>query len=294
MRNRFGYLVVVGVLTFLPSRALAQKPVNVSFGGGYTQPNAEVSDRVGGGYNFSEIGGVPGTGSNARTYQARAIPEFFVGDPGGGGLTANGTPSVADTGRFLANDFHFFHTELAGNYGSAHFQTEYMGTLVDQLGGPAVYYHGAYVQCGYFLTGDLARMDEDGYLWFVARKKDIIRRRGENISGAEIDLVVGEHPEVVEAAAIGVAAELGEDEVLLAVVRKPGSRLTEQALGDSPYTMRWSFDRAASGTRVDVAMDYSVRGSIFHRAVERWFARRALERSLLVELLRLKDEVEKP
>jgi crotonobetaine/carnitine-CoA ligase len=85
---------------------------------------------------------------------------------------------------------------------------------------------------GYFLTGDLASNDADGYMWFVARKKDIIRRRGENISGAEIDLVVGDHPEVVEAAAIGVPAELGEDEVLLAVVKKPASSLTEHELGE--------------------------------------------------------------
>lgn len=83
---------------------------------------------------------------------------------------------------------------------------------------------------GYFLTGDLGWIDAQGYAWFVARKKDIIRRRGENISGAEIDRVAGDHPEVVEAAAIGVPAELGEDEVLLAVVKKPGSRLTEQEL----------------------------------------------------------------
>jgi len=83
---------------------------------------------------------------------------------------------------------------------------------------------------GFFLTGDLGWMDADGYLWFVARKKDVIRRRGENISGAEIDLVAGDHPEVVEAAAIGVPAELGEDEVLLAVVKKTGSTLTEHAL----------------------------------------------------------------
>ena len=85
---------------------------------------------------------------------------------------------------------------------------------------------------GFFLTGDLGSIDADGYIWFVARKKDIIRRRGENISGAEIDRIAGEHPEVVEAAAIGVPAELGEDEVLLAATRKPGSTLTEQALGD--------------------------------------------------------------
>ena len=74
----------------------------------------------------------------------------------------------------------------------------------------------------------------------------------------------------------------------------PPRSLTEQALGDSPYTMRWSFEPAETGAHVDVAMDYSVRGSIFHREVERWFARRALQQSLLVELLRLKDEVEKP
>lgn len=108
---------------------------------------------LGGGYNFSVIGGVPGTDSNARTYQSRVIPEFFVGDPGFG-LTSHGTPFVADTGRFLANDFHFFHTELAANFGSAHVQTEYMATLVDQIVGPQVFYHGAYVQTGYFLTGE--------------------------------------------------------------------------------------------------------------------------------------------
>ena len=85
---------------------------------------------------------------------------------------------------------------------------------------------------GWFLTGDLGRRDADGYFWFVARKKDIIRRRGENIAGAEIDRVAGDHPEVVEAAAIGVPAELGEDEVLLAVVKQPGSALTERDVAE--------------------------------------------------------------
>ncbi len=57
---------------------------------------------------------------------------------------------------------------------------------------------------GWFLTGDLARKDEDGYFYFVTRKKDIIRRRGENISGAELDRVISGHPGVLEAAAIPV------------------------------------------------------------------------------------------
>ena len=74
---------------------------------------------------------------------------------------------------------------------------------------------------GWFRTGDLVRRDEDGYFFFVARKKDIIRRRGENIAGAELDRVIGSHPAVHEAAAVAVPAELGEDEVLVAIVLKP-------------------------------------------------------------------------
>ena len=75
---------------------------------------------------------------------------------------------------------------------------------------------------GWFLTGDLGKRDGDGYFWFVARRKDIIRKRGENISGAELDRVVMDHPEVMEAAAIPVASELGEDDILVVVVPKPG------------------------------------------------------------------------
>jgi len=79
---------------------------------------------------------------------------------------------------------------------------------------------------GWFLTGDLARKDEDGYFYFVTRKKDIIRRRGENISGAELDRVISGHPGVLEAAAVAVPSELGEDEILVAVVPKPGVALS--------------------------------------------------------------------
>jgi carnitine-CoA ligase len=83
---------------------------------------------------------------------------------------------------------------------------------------------------GWFATGDHAWRDADGYYWFVARKGDIIRKRGENISGAELDRVIEAHPEVLQAAAIAVADELGEDEILVAVVLKPGSALDVQAV----------------------------------------------------------------
>ncbi len=109
---------------------------------------------VGGGYSFAEIGGNGTVGPDARTYQATTIPEFFVGDPSGGGLTAAGTPFVVDTGRFLANNYSLYHAELAGNYGAAHFQTEFIASAVNQVGGPTVFLPGAYFQCGYFLTGE--------------------------------------------------------------------------------------------------------------------------------------------
>ena len=83
-------------------------------------------------------------------------------------------------------------------------------------------------QNGWFLTGDLVRRDADDFLFFFTRKKDIIRRRGENISGAEIDSAIGSHPDILECASIGVAAELGEEEILLAVVPRPGTHITPE------------------------------------------------------------------
>lgn len=78
---------------------------------------------------------------------------------------------------------------------------------------------------GWFMTGDLVRQDEDGYFLFVARKKDIIRRRGENIAGAELDRVIAEMPGVAEVAAIAVPADVGEEEALVAIVCAAGVRL---------------------------------------------------------------------
>jgi len=60
----------------------------------------------------------------------------------------------------------------------------------------------------WFNTGDYLIMDEDGYFNFVDRKKDAIRRRGENISSQEVEKVINSHPAVLESAAIGVASGL--------------------------------------------------------------------------------------
>ena len=75
-------------------------------------------------------------------------------------------------------------------------------------------------------TGDLAFLDEDGWLHFSGREKDVIRRRGENISAYEIEEIVTGHPAVLEAAAFGVPSELTEDDVMVCVVPRPGSAVT--------------------------------------------------------------------
>lgn len=76
----------------------------------------------------------------------------------------------------------------------------------------------------WFHTGDRGYLDADGYLYFVDRKKDAIRRRGENISSWEIEQIVQRHPAVAEVAAYAVRAE-SEDEVMVSVVVRPGSSL---------------------------------------------------------------------
>lgn len=78
---------------------------------------------------------------------------------------------------------------------------------------------------GWFHTGDAFTYDEARHYFFVDRMKDTIRRRGENISSFEVEAIVAGHPAVAECAAVAVPAELGEDEVLVVVVPRPGQRV---------------------------------------------------------------------
>jgi crotonobetaine/carnitine-CoA ligase len=82
----------------------------------------------------------------------------------------------------------------------------------------------------WFHTGDLGKKDEDGYFYFVDRKKDALRRRGENISSFEVERAVNSHPSVLESAAVAVPAEVGEDEVKICVVLRPEAALTPEEL----------------------------------------------------------------
>ncbi len=79
---------------------------------------------------------------------------------------------------------------------------------------------------GWFRTGDLARMDDDGYFFIVDRKKDMIIRGGYNVYPREIEEVLYEHPAVAEAAVVGVPHESLGEEVAAAVALKPGATVT--------------------------------------------------------------------
>lgn len=82
----------------------------------------------------------------------------------------------------------------------------------------------------WFRTGDLGYQDEDGYFYFTGRHKDIIRRRGENISPASIEQVLDRHPAVDASAVVGVPDEVGGEEGKAYLVCRPGTRLVPEDL----------------------------------------------------------------
>ncbi len=92
---------------------------------------------------------------------------------------------------------------------------------------------------GWLHTGDYACMDEDGYFYFVERKKDIMRRRGEMVSPTEVEGVINQHPKVEMSAVIPVPAELGEDDIKAYVVVKGGEELTAEEI------INWCRERLA-------------------------------------------------
>ncbi|HEY9483323.1 MAG TPA: acyl-CoA synthetase, partial [Micromonosporaceae bacterium] len=75
---------------------------------------------------------------------------------------------------------------------------------------------------GWMHTGDLVTVNDDGTYTFVARRKEVLRRRGLNLSPAEVEDAIGSHPDVLEVAVVGVPSELTEDEVKAFVVAKQG------------------------------------------------------------------------
>jgi crotonobetaine/carnitine-CoA ligase len=119
---------------------------------------------------------------------------------------------------------------------------------------------GAALAEGFLHTGDLVRRDADGTFTFVARKKEVIRRRGENVAAAEIENVLLAHPSVAEAAAVGVPSELGEDEIVAYVAPRAGATLDVEAL------RAWARERLAD---FKVPAVFHVRDALPRTATER-------------------------
>jgi len=89
----------------------------------------------------------------------------------------------------------------------------------------------------WFHTGDLGRIDGAGYFSFVDRKKDYLRCRGENISSFELERAFMAHPALAEVAVHAVPSPLGEDDLKVTAVRRPGAEVSEEEL------VRWCLEK---------------------------------------------------
>jgi crotonobetaine/carnitine-CoA ligase len=85
---------------------------------------------------------------------------------------------------------------------------------------------------GWLKTGDLVTANPDGTYTFVGRKKDVIRRRGENVAPAEIEEALASHPDVLEVAVVGVPSELSEEDIKAFVVLREGAEADLDELRD--------------------------------------------------------------
>ena len=107
------------------------------------------------------------------------------------------------------------------------------GYFRDSVGTAALY------RDGWLQTGDKARMDEDGHLYFEGRLKDSVRCRGENVSAWEVESVLNSHPVVLQAAVVGVPSEMGEEDI------KAFVKVRDSSVFSPAELVAWCADRMA-------------------------------------------------
>ena len=88
----------------------------------------------------------------------------------------------------------------------------------------------ATIRDGWLHTGDSVVVDPDGFIRFVDRAKDMIKRAGENVAATEVEAVVNSHPSVFESAAIGIPDEMRDEAIKVYVVLHPGGEVTEEGI----------------------------------------------------------------
>jgi crotonobetaine/carnitine-CoA ligase len=163
------------------------------------------------------------------------IWEAYGAVDGGGVLIMNlGTAPVGSVGKPLPGNEWKIVNDAGGEVSQG--QIGELMTKPREGGGRAVEYyknpeasakkiHGEWIH-----SGDLFYADEEGNLYFVDRKTDSMRRRGENISSFEVENIVEKYPDVAECAAFGVPSDLGEDDVMVWVKPREGASLDLKAL----------------------------------------------------------------
>jgi len=87
------------------------------------------------------------------------------------------------------------------------------------------------VRAGWLYSGDQARMDEEGYFFFVDRKKEMIKRAGENVAASEVEEVLKQHPAVFDAAVVGVPDPFRDQAIKAYIILKKGAVVTADELG---------------------------------------------------------------
>ena len=86
------------------------------------------------------------------------------------------------------------------------------------------------IKDGWLYTGDLGRIDEDGYLYIIGRKKEVIKVSGELVYATEVESVIGKHPYIKEVAVIGISDKLRGEMVKAIVSLKEGAKLTQEEI----------------------------------------------------------------
>jgi fatty-acyl-CoA synthase len=127
---------------------------------------------------------------------------------------------------------------------------------------------------GWLHTGDLGRYDEEGFLYFVDRKKDMIKTGGLNVYSKEIEEVLSRHPKIAEAVIIGVPDEKWGETVKAVVVAKDGQILTEGEVIDFCKTHLASYKKPTSVAFVDALPKTPFGGKVLKRELRERFSKK--------------------
>lgn len=125
---------------------------------------------------------------------------------------------------------------------------------------------------GWIHTGDLVKVDEDGYITYVDRKKDMIKSGGENIYSLEVEEAIGSHPQVREVAVIGVPDERWGEAVKALVVLDPGATATEEAIISHCAARLASFKKPKTVEFVESLPKSSVGKVLKHQLRDKYWA----------------------